>query len=229
MSRMHTRGLVALLVALVAVVGCAGHGPEPPDAGGAPRAAVSFDEQTPGVVTSLTPGGSREGGAARWAVVVDETAPSPPHVLEQQDARGEEPRLAVALAAAPIARDVRVSVRCQPLSGRLDQSAGLVFRATSDHDYYVVRANLLERSVVLYSTVKGERTQIAIWERRLAYRRWHALEAEARGDHIVVRWNGEVVIDVRDTTITSAGRAGVWTKADSVARFDDLVIESLDR
>ena len=226
---MLRRNPVALLVALVALIGCAGNGPEPPDADATQRIAVSFDEQTPGRLTSLIPGGSREGGAAHWAVVVDETAPSPPHVLEQQDNRGEEPRLSVALAAAPIARDVRVAVQCQPLSGRLDQSAGLVFRATSDHDYYVVRANLLERSVVLYSTAKGERTQIAIWEQRLAYRRWHALEVEARGDHIVVRWNGKVVIDVRDTTITAAGRAGVWTKADSVARFDDLVIESLDR
>lgn len=213
------RSLIPVLVSGL-LAGCAGaNGPS----------AFRFDDvaaETP--VTGLVPGGSTEGGPARWVVVADDTAPSPPNVLEQQDANGEEPRLAVALAPAPVARDVRVSVRCQPLTGRLDQSAGLVFRATSDHDYYVVRANLLEKSVVLYSTKAGVRTQLAIWEQRLAYRRWHTLAVEARGDHIVVSWNGEPVIDVRDRTIDATGRAGIWIKADSVTRFDDLVIESLD-
>jgi hypothetical protein len=34
--------------------------------------------------------------------------------------------------------------------------------------------------------------------------------------------NGEKLIDVEDATFTAAGRVGLWTKADSVTRFDDL-------
>ena len=65
-------------------------------------------------------------------------------------------------------------------------------------------------------------------ERRLAFRRWHEMTVEARGDRIVVRWDGEQVLDVRDTTHLAPGRCGLWTKADAVTRFDDLRIESLD-
>ncbi len=220
---MRCTTLPLLAVSLLVAIGCAGSSS---NVGG--PAHFSFDTTRAGELPAgLTSGGSTEGGPPRWAVVPDDTAPSGTMVLEQSDPTGEEPRYAVVLADAPVARDVRVSVRCKPLTGRLDRSAGLVFRATSDRDYYVVRANLLEKDVRLDHCVNGMRTEIAAWQRRLAAGRWHTLEAEVRGDHILVRWNGEIVIDVHDTTLGTAGRAGLWTKADSVTRFDDLTITPL--
>jgi hypothetical protein len=35
------------------------------------------------------------------------------------------------------------------------------------------------------------------------------------------------VLDARDSTFTSAGKVGVWTKADSVIQFDDLSASAL--
>lgn len=213
----------ALALAAVLVAGCAGGGRT------SAAAVYAFDGDPAGAEPAgFSLHDSGEGGPARWRVVADASAPSGPHVLEQQDAGGEELRFTTALADAPVARDVRVSVRMLPVSGDLDRSGGIVFRAATPDDYYVVRANLLEKDVGLYRVVGGVRTRIDAWERRLAFRRWHEMTVEARGDRIVVTWDGEQILDVRDTTHLAAGRCGLWTKADAVTRFDDLRIESLD-
>ena len=51
---------------------------------------------------------------------------------------------------------------------------------------------------------------------------WHQLNVETRGDHFVVTFDGNKVIDAHDSTFSQPGKVGVWTKADSVTYFDDL-------
>ncbi len=46
------------------------------------------------------------------------------------------------------------------------------------------------------------------------------------GDHIEIFYDGRKVIDARDATFTQAGKFGVWTKADSIVQFDDLIATS---
>jgi len=43
------------------------------------------------------------------------------------------------------------------------------------------------------------------------------------GPDIDVFYDGRKVIDARDATFTQAGKFGVWTKADSIVQFDDLI------
>jgi len=45
----------------------------------------------------------------------------------------------------------------------------------------------------------------------------------ARGDHFIVWFDGQKVLDATDDTFQS-GRVGLWTKADSVIEFDALTI-----
>ena len=47
--------------------------------------------------------------------------------------------------------------RCdsQPVSGRVDRAAGLVWRYQDEDNYYLVRANALEDNVVLYKVERG--------------------------------------------------------------------------
>jgi hypothetical protein len=52
---------------------------------------------------------------------------------------------------------------------------------------------------------------------------WHKLRVTAKGDHIQGWLNDQLLIDHRDSRFTS-GRVGLWTKADSVTAFDDLVV-----
>jgi hypothetical protein len=169
-------------------------------------------------------GRGREG---RWVVVRDPTAPAGDHVLAQLDADDTDDRFPVAVADAPLLRDLRLEVRCRPVSGKTDEACGLVFRFQDPDDYYVARANALEDNVNLYRVVKGRRREIEGWSGKVTRDAWHTLAIEARGDHLQVFWEGRPIIDVHERTFPQAGKVGVWTKADSVTHFAALTATPL--
>ena len=168
-------------------------------------------------------GGGREG---RWVVRAEKDAPSAPNVLAQVDTDATEYRFPVAFTG-PEMNDLRLSVKCKPVAGKVDQGCGLVFRLKDADNYYLTRANALEDNVRLYHVVKGSRRQFAGWNGKVASGVWHELAVEAQGDHFQVFFNGKKVIDAHDKTFTEAGKIGVWTKADSVIYFDDLSVQPL--
>jgi len=157
---------------------------------------------------------------------VREDAPSRKQVLAQMDADPTDYRFPVAYTG-PAMKDLRVSVRCRPDSGKVDQGCGVIFRVKDADNYYVARANALEDNVRLYHVVKGKRRQFGGWNGKVASGVWHELAAEAKGDHFTVFFNGKKVIDEHDSTFPDAGKFGVWTKADSVIFFDDLTVTPL--
>jgi len=120
--------------------------------------------------------------------------------------------------------DVDVTVRFKPISGQIDASGGIVFRAQDGSNYYVVRANSLEDNFRLYTMIDGTRRQIA--GTRIdppALGKWHTLRVVAVGDHIQAYLNDRLLIDHRDGSF-SEGWVGLWTKADAVTEFDDVVV-----
>lgn len=171
----------------------------------------------------------RTGGGApgRWVVQAVKDAPSGPNVLAQLDADGTDYRFPVAVADGTSLRDARVQVRCKPVSGRVDQACGLVFRYRDVDNYYIVRANALEDNVVLFHVVGSVRREFKSWDGKVASGAWHALRVDAKGDHFEVWFDGKKVMDAHDSTFKDAGKAGVWTKADSVTYFDDLTVSPL--
>lgn len=184
------------------------------DALNAPPASFSF-------------GRTGQGREGRWVVVQDPTAPSGDHVLAQLDEDDTDNRFPVAVADAPSLKDLRLEVRCKPVSGETDEACGLVFRYRDPDNYYIARANALEDNVNLYQVVKGRRRQINGWSGKVAPNTWHALAIEARADHLQVFWEGKPIIDAHDDTFRDAGNVGVWTKADSVTYFDALIATPL--
>jgi len=170
----------------------------------------------------------RTGGGAqgKWVVKAEKDAPSGPNVLAQVDADDSDYRFPVAFTG-PEMKDLRLSVRCKPVSGKVDQACGLVFRLGDPDNYYITRANALENNVRLYHVVKGKRVQFAGWNGEVKSGVWHDLAAEAKGDHFQVFFDGKKVIEAEDKTFGEAGKVGVWTKADSVTYFDDLSVTAL--
>jgi hypothetical protein len=182
-----------------------------------------FGAEAPGAAPNgFSFGRTGQGREGRWVVVADPTSPAGGRALAQLDDDATDYRFPVAVAEAPVLRDLRLEVRCRPLSGKVDEACGLVFRFRDADDYYVARANALEDNVNLYRVVKGRRSQIAGWRGAVTRDAWHALAVEARGDHLKVFWDGRPVVDARDATFPEAGRVGVWTKADSVTHFAAL-------
>jgi hypothetical protein len=148
-------------------------------------------------------------------------------VLAQTDADATDDRFPVAVADAPALRDVRASVRCKPVAGKVDQACGLVLRYRDENNYYLARANALENNVRFYFVKDGHRRQLESWSGPVTTKAWHELRFEAQGERFEVVWDGRKVIDGRDMTFSEAGKVGVWTKADSVTYFDDLVATPL--
>ena len=119
---------------------------------------------------------------------------------------------------------VDVSVDFMPISGRMDASGGVVFRAQDAHNYYIVRANALEDNFRLYYFKSGSRYEIASATVTPPPRnRFSTLRVIAQGDHIQAYLNGKLLIDHHDT-LFSKGYVGLWTKADSVTAFDNFKV-----
>ena len=166
-------------------------------------------------------GRTGNGALGKWVVKAEKSAPSAPNVLAQTDADDTDYRFPIAFTG-PALRDLHLSVKCKPVSGRVDQGCGLVFRLKDADNYYVTRANALENNVRLYHVVNGKRVQFAGWNGKVTSGVWHDLAVDAQGDHFQVFYEGNKVIDAHDKTFIDAGKFGLWTKADSVIYFDDL-------
>ena len=169
------------------------------------------------------------GRMGRWVVRAEQDAPSGGHVLAQLDNDATDFRFPLAVASEPTLLDLRLSVRCKPVSGTVDQACGLVVRYQDEDNYYLTRANALEQNVRFYRVVDGNRQQLASWRGSVTSGVWHELRVEADGDHFEVVWDGQRIIETNDQTFSNPGKVGLWTKADSVTYFDDLKVEPLER
>ena len=168
------------------------------------------------------------GAAGRWIVRTESDAPSAPNVLAQLDSDATDMRFPIAIVERIALRDLKATVRCKLISGRVDQACGLVFRYRDEKNYYITRSNALENNIRLYYVKDGKRRQIASYDGPVTPKAWHEYAVEMRGDRIQVSWDGKQVLDHRDGTFTDAGKVGFWTKADSVTYFDNLAVKSLD-
>src|SRR6266496_467843 len=157
----------------------------------------------------------------KWTAEEMPGVPSGKKVLVQ---RAVENQFNVIVAPGGPYRDVDVSVRFKPISGREDASDGIVFRF-SEGRYYVVRANALENSFRLYYYDNGRRQLATATVQPPALGQWHTLRVVAVGDHIQAYLNGQLLLNHRDSRFRS-GQIGLWTKSDSVTAFDDLEIKS---
>jgi hypothetical protein len=193
-----------------------------------PVRSFSFDTDPSGSPPSgLSFGRTGSGIPGRWLVRADQTAPSAANVLAQLDDDSTSFRFPVAVTSEVQPRDVRVSVRCKMISGRVDQACGLVLRYRDEKNYLITRANALEGNIRLYTVRDGDRDQLASHSEKLSANTWYTYAFEARAEKLRVFWNGKAVLELDDDTFMEPGRVGVWTKADSVTYFDDLKIEPL--
>jgi hypothetical protein len=176
---------------------------------------------------------THDGGAPRWEIVQDKSAPSPPYVLAQLSRDRTAGRFPLAIWDRVAILNGSVSVAFKTVDGAVDQAAGIVWRYQDPNNYYIVRANALENNVVLYKVENGVRLSIApkgLPSRSYGVKhdiprgQWNTLRIEFQGGSFVVFLNGERLFDAEDQAITNAGKTGLWTKADSVTYFDEFTV-----
>ena len=196
---------------------------------------ISFDNSKPGEVPrGWTVAMTHEGGPPKWEVLNDTSAPSKPHVLAQTSTDNTSGRFPLAIYDKASFADGSVSVRFKPVSGARDQAAGIVWRYQDPNNYYIVRANALEGNVVLYKVESGKRLSLAPKgtpsktygvKQAVPKETWSTLGVSFTGSRFEVFFDGSKIMEVEDATFTQPGKAGLWTKADSVTYFDDFTVE----
>ena len=201
--------------------------------GASAQTVVDFEKDAPGAPPAgFTTALSGSGKPGVWVVVEDATAPAGHRVLAQTDPDPTGYRFPLCVLDAVSAKDADISVKVKPVSGREDQGAGIVWRYRDKDNYYIVRANALEGNVVLYKMQNGKRSDLPLKGEGRTYGKktkvpsgaWSTLAVTAKGNLFEVSFNGTKLYEVEDTTFPDAGKVGLWTKADSVIRFDDLRI-----
>ena len=195
---------------------------------------IRFEAEIPGrLPRGWSVGMTHDGGAPRWEIVRDESAPSPPYVFAQLSQDRTAGRFPLAILDRITIVDGSVSVAFKTVDGAVDQAGGIIWRFQDANNYYIVRANALEDNVVLYKVENGVRQSISAKglpsrsygvKRVIPRGRWNTLKIEFQGSSFIVFLNGERIFETEDQTFTKAGRTGLWTKADSVTYFDEFTV-----
>ncbi len=167
-----------------------------------------------------------QGGTGQWAVVSDPSA-SGGRAIEQSSTEQTDYRFPLAIYTPLAAKNGEAVVRFKSVAGKVDQAAGIVMRLTDANNYYVVRANALENNVRFYRVVKGRREELKGANIKVSGNEWHTLALKADGDRFAIIYDGKQLFEATDSTFKDAGKIGLWTKADSVTRFDSIEIKTL--
>lgn len=167
------------------------------------------------------------GSAGDWAIQEAPDAPSGTRVLAQRNGDKTDYRFPMAIAGGPLSRDLQLSVKCKLISGKIDQAAGIVFRYRDQNNYIVARANALEGDIRLFKVIDGTRKPFARWRGPVTAGVWHDLRVRVRRHRFTVYWDGRQVLESHDKAYPRAGKAGLWTKGDSIVYFDDFEVEPL--
>ncbi len=190
-----------------------GHGIASAPAGDDLRRLWNFESDQPGKTAQ---GFKTEVGT--WEIVRD----GGNNVLAQK-ARNDDHAFNVVLVDGSHFNDVDLSVRLKAVGGMLDQGGGVVWRAQDKNNYYVARYNPLEDNFRVYKVEKGKRTQFQS-ANVSGDKKWHTLRITMAGAKITCYLDGIQYLEVEDSTFRSAGKIGLWSKADAQSSFDDLSV-----
>jgi hypothetical protein len=183
---------------------------------------IAIDRMTPGSPPAgfsfARTGQGREG---EWTVTSDATSPAG-KVIEQTSTDRTDYRFPLAIHESLSAINVDVEVRFKAMAGKTDQAGGIAVRLQDADNYYVARANALEDNVRFYRVVKGRREQLDGANLKVTPNEWHRLGLRAEGNRFTVSFDGRKLFSATDKTFARAGGVALWTKSDSVTRFDQV-------
>jgi hypothetical protein len=161
-----------------------------------------------------------------WTVVGDATAAAG-LAIEQSGAQTTEDRFSLAISKTASLKNAEISVRLKATGGKSDRDSGLALRLRTPENYYLVELDAL-RDRVLFSLVNdGASHEIVAVDADIASHTWHTLTVRAVDDEFVVSLDGNWLFTGFDKTLSQAGRIALWTKGDSVTRFDSIAITPL--
>ena len=166
------------------------------------------------------------GSDGKWNVVADSTARSG-MAIEQTSTDTTDYRFPLAIHGSLSLKNLKAQIRFKAVGGKVDRAAGIAVRLEGPDNYYIARANALEDNVRFYRVVSGKRQQLGTANIKVTSGEWHTLTLEAEGERFTVSYDNARLFDVADNTFTEAGGVALWTKSDSVTRFDMMTVTPL--
>lgn len=156
---------------------------------------------------------------ARWKVIPDAGAPSPPNQLTQAEAERPADSIAAAVRRNALFQDGAWSVALKHVASR----SGLLLRLAGTGDFLVLLIDQASGDARLLSFQKGRSTELARGkaEPRQA---WGSLSVTASGREISARWDGKPLLQASDPNPVP-GKSGLATAGPGVASFDEFVLE----
>ncbi len=118
-------------------------------------------------------------------------------------------------------------VAVKPLSGVIDQAGGLAFAIRDWANYFVFRINALENNAILFEFKNGKRLERARIDVTILAGCWHTLYVEIN-DRSIKAFLAERLLVAYAADRDLQGYIGLWTKADSVTLFKQLVFQRED-
>jgi hypothetical protein len=196
---------------------------------GAPGTATEIEIEkgeigAPPVEFELSP--SSEAKQASWTVVRDATAKTGV-AIEQAGLKFAGDRFPLAIYKPASLKNAEISLRLNATGGKSDQGGGVAVRLSSPQNYYLVQLDALRDRVLFSRVSNGASEEIVGIDADIASHSWHTLTVRAKDDEFVVSLDGIWVFTGFDKTLSQAGRIALWTKGDSVTRFDQIEIAPL--
>jgi hypothetical protein len=157
-------------------------------------------------------------------------------VLSVQSFDLDDNHYPVLLYTNEIFTDFTLTTRFKLAGGIVEPSAGVIFRAQDESNFYVVRASA-EGNLLWYRVVNGQSLMamgIGV-KLPMAKDEWRELRIECSGSQTRCFLDGQLVIPpvqpgaltnglaINDTTF-ARGKVGFWTKADTKCYFVDAVV-----
>ncbi len=164
-----------------------------------------------------------KGTPGKWRIITQPDAPSRPNVMKLVETNNNNGTFNLAIAAGISYGDLDLSVAVRADLGKEDQGGGPIWRCRDKDNYYICRLNPLEGNFRVYRVLRGRRRQLESAKVDLASGRWYTVGVTMIGGHITCYLDGKKLLEADDDKFKRDGMVGLWTKADAVTAFDDLV------
>lgn len=151
------------------------------------------------------------------------------HVLAQVGRMPDDEHFPLLLHEGEEYGDFTFRTKFKCVEGKVEQMAGLAFRARDERNYYVVRASALGNTFRFYKFVDGVRSAPIGPEIPVPRGEWHEMAVECKGNVIRCLLNGKEAIPALTDNSFQYGKVGFWTKSDSVSYFAGAEIEYVPR
>jgi pyruvate,water dikinase len=130
----------------------------------------------------------------------------------------------LAIAKESFVTDGVLRVRAQVAGGNIDEVAGLAFAIRDVGNYFVLRINALEDNLALFEYVNGKRLLRVRVAAAITLGQWYEISVAVQDHTLKGYLDGELKMEY-STDRPLQGFVGLWTRADAVSYFDELVID----